>query len=100
MTIYVDDFRVPARVGRVTGRWSHLVTDNPNIGELHEFAERIGLRRDWFQEFTKRPAGLYRPHYDVTDTKRQAAIAAGAIPIGFRDLPAVFGRARGETLSS
>lgn len=100
MTVYVDDSRRRARVGGITGRWSHLITDNPDINELHEFADRIGLRREWFQEFTKRPAGLYRPHYDVTDSKRQEAIAAGATPIGVRDMSAVLARARGENPTS
>ncbi len=90
MTVYVDDARIPAQVGRITGRWSHLVTDNPDLSELHAFASEIGLRRRWFQ--TGRSA--WRPHYDLTDTKRQAAIQAGALPISYRDTPAVLARAR------
>ncbi|MEO6089237.1 MAG: DUF4031 domain-containing protein [Umezawaea sp.] len=90
MTVYVDNFRAPARVGRITGRWSHLVTDNPDLTELHEFAARIGLQRRWFQ--TGKHA--YRPHYDVTDTKRTAAIAAGAVPIDITELADVLARAR------
>lgn len=33
MTVYVDDFRVPARVGRINARWSHLTADTQ--AELH-----------------------------------------------------------------
>ena len=81
MTVYVDDFRVPARVGRLSARWSHLtVGPDDNLDELHEFATRIGLQRRWFQN-----KGWPRDHYDVTDTKRDAAIAAGAVPIGWRE---------------
>jgi hypothetical protein len=90
MTVYVDNFRAPARVGRITARWSHLVTDNPDLTELHEFAARIGLRHVWFQ--TGKHA--HRPHYDVTDTKRTAAIAAGAIEIDVRELGDVLDLAR------
>ena len=92
MTVYVDNFRTPARVGRITGRWSHLVTDNPDLTELHDFAARIGLQRRWFQ--TSEHA--YRPHYDVTESKRTAAIAAGAIAIDVRELADVLARARGD----
>jgi hypothetical protein len=36
VTVYVDDVRIPDRVGRVSGTWSHLFTgpwDDP--AELH-----------------------------------------------------------------
>lgn len=94
MTVYVDNMRMPATVGTVRGRWSHLVTDSPDIEELHVFAERIGMRREWFQEYSKRPAGLYRPHYDVADSRRSAALLAGAVSISWRETPEVLRRAR------
>lgn len=96
MTVYVDNFRVRARVGLITGRWSHLVTDNPDLTELHEFDARIGLQRRWFQ--TGQHA--FRPHYDVTDSKRTEAIAAGAVPIDVFDLVDVLARARTGTVES
>ena len=81
MTVYVDDFRVPARVGRISARWSHLmVGPDDDIAELHEFAQRIGLKRSWFQD---KP--WPRQHYDVTDSRRAEAIAAGAVEVSFRD---------------
>lgn len=93
MTVYVDNFRAPATVGRVRGRWSHLTADTPE--ELHELAERIGLIRAWFQATCK-----YGPcpavdgvcahfHYDVVDAKRDAAIAAGAKAIDLREFGAI-----------
>jgi hypothetical protein len=91
MTVYVDDFRVPSTVGRYRARWSHLFTDDSDQAELHAFAERIGLRRAWFQK-----AASY-PHYDVTDRKRAEAIAAGAVPITWRQAAAVIRRARTTT---
>lgn len=77
--IYVDDARIPARVGRLNAHWSHLTGDTRD--ELHTFAARIGLRRAWFQD-----KGDGRWHYDVTESKRQAAIAAGATAIGTREM--------------
>ena len=73
MTVYVDDMRAPARVGRLQARWSHLMADSR--AELIEFARRIGLRDSWIQN---KPSGV---HYDVTDPKRFHAIRAGAVPI-------------------
>ena len=82
MTIYVDDMRMEARVGRINGVWSHLISDDPDPAELHDFAQNLGLQRSWFQE---KPAGPRRPfpmpHYDVVETKRAAAIKAGAVEI-------------------
>ena len=47
MAVYVDDARIPARVGRIRARWSHLFADSQD--ELHAFAQTIGLKRAWFQ---------------------------------------------------
>lgn len=76
MAVYVDDMRMPARVGRITARWSHLMADSDE--ELHRFAASIGLRRSWAQY-----PGTWKSHYDVTDSKRAQAIAAGAVQIGY-----------------
>lgn len=49
----------------------HLMTDGP-LEELHEFAERIGMKRSWFQD-------LRHKHYDLmSDKTRKAAIKHGA----------------------
>ncbi len=77
MTVYVDNVGISATVGRYTARWSQLFTDSPDLTELHELAARIGLRRSWFQD---KASGA---HYDVTERKRVAALAAGAHPINW-----------------
>lgn len=80
MTVYVDNARIPARVGRFNARWSHMFADTQE--ELHAFAESIGLKRAWFQpgkQYGDKPPRHW--HYDVTDSKRTAAIAAGAKPL-------------------
>ncbi|MGH3928803.1 MAG: DUF4031 domain-containing protein [Pseudonocardiaceae bacterium] len=89
MTIYVDDIRIPARVGWYDARWSHLFTDSEDLSELHEFAHRIGLRRSWFQD---KASGA---HDDVTDRMRRRAIHFGARPISWREIPTVWPR-RGQ----
>lgn len=67
MSVYVDNARVKWR-GR---QWCHLVADT--IEELHEFAQLLGLKREWFQH-----AASY-PHYDVTIEVRQIALSIGAL---------------------
>lgn len=92
MTVYVDNFRTPARVNGIRSRWSHLTADTRE--ELHEFAERIGLKREWFQDKAQ-PNGLrVHWHYDVTDPKRNEAIAAGAQAIDIREFGALISARR------
>lgn len=80
MVVYVDDALIPARVGRISSRWSHLFADTQD--ELHEFAASIGLQRRWFQGGPKRKRTW---HYDVTESKRQEAIKAGAKEVTWRE---------------
>ena len=56
----------------------HLTTDGP-LEELHEFAERIGLRRRWFQEHP------LAPHYDLSPARRVRAVTAGAVEVSARE---------------
>lgn len=74
--IYVDKFP-----GNGWGYWQgggHLLTSD--IDELHEFAKKLGLKREWFQLKTA-------PHYDLTKNKRQQAINNGAKVIEFGEFP-------------
>jgi hypothetical protein len=84
VTVYVDNARIPATVGRTKGRWSHLFADSQD--ELHTFAQGIGLKRSWFQPGTPiggKPSRHW--HYDVTDSMRARAIRAGAKPVDLRE---------------
>ena len=81
MTVYVDDMRLPARVGRVEGRWSHLVSDLPGAdgtAELVGFAQRLGVDPRWLQH-----PGEPTEHFDLTDPLRARALALGAVPIAY-----------------
>lgn len=49
-------------------RWAHLVSD-ASYDELHAFAARLGLRREWFQG----------DHYDVPEHVRAEAVLLGAV---------------------
>jgi hypothetical protein len=79
VSVYVDDWRQVATVGFVTGRWSHLTGDSDE--ELHQFAQRLGLRRAWFQDHHR---DVTRHHYDVTEPTRLRAIEAGALAVTWR----------------
>jgi hypothetical protein len=73
VTVYIDPPMWPGH-GRL---WSHLVSDT-SYAELHEFAARLGIPRRAFE----------RDHYDVAAERYAAAIAAGALPVGSREIVA------------
>jgi hypothetical protein len=69
--VYVDELRehdTPLRFKI----WCHMTADS--LGELHEMAEKIGMRREWFQLSRK---GV--PHYDLPAEKRDLALLYGAV---------------------
>ena len=62
-----------------SGRWCHMVTDS-SLEELHDFARRLGLRRETFQEHGR------LPHYDLRPETRERALAMGAEAVGSKEL--------------
>ena len=68
MAVYVDG--AENQFGRM--KMCHMLADT--VVELHEMADRIGLKREWFQP-------LSRPHYDLSKTRRALAVKAGAIEV-------------------
>src|SRR5687768_1075899 len=59
--------------------WSHLSAKNVLV--LHEFAVRVGLKKEWFQN---KPG---RPHYDIKSGKlRQRAKDLGAVEVSSKYL--------------
>lgn len=60
--------------------WCHLTADS--LDELHVFAKRLGLKREWFQGY---PKSLY-PHYDTVFHEK--AIQMGARLVDSRFLVA------------
>lgn len=64
----------------MTDEMGHLVSDE-SFEELHDFAQRIGLRRRWFQDKGN------VPHYDLTtDRMKRLARSQGAVRVSPRDI--------------
>jgi hypothetical protein len=93
VTVYLDDWRQPARLGVVVDRWSHLVADSDD--ELHAFAARMGMRREWFQCKAGRP---YHAHYDLPERSRGDALALGAVAVTWRQVGRMMRERRSDAL--
>lgn len=74
MPIYVDHAKLPFRDMYM----SHMTADT--LAELHDMAEQIGMKLQWFQH----PPHASFPHYDIPEKRRDMAIALGAIHISER----------------
>lgn len=72
MPVYVDSL---IDYGWKLGPSCHLTADT--IEELHEMADKIGMKRSWFQ--TGKRDDL--PHYDLVKSRRDKAIKLGAVVI-------------------
>lgn len=86
MSVYVDDAKIP--YGRM--KMCHMLADTED--ELHRMADRIGVKRRWFQQ----QASV--PHYDVSLSKRRLAVEAGAVELGRRDVGKLVQRLRREAV--
>lgn len=71
MAVYVDNARNSH--GRMI--MCHMMADD--LGELHAMAQRIGLKREWFQS-------AKTPHYDLSQKHRALALKAGALAVDRR----------------
>jgi len=71
MTVLIDSPMWPAH-GTI---WSHLVSDD-SLDELHAFAAANEIPR----------RGFDLDHYDVPEHRYDALVAAGAHPVGNREL--------------
>lgn len=92
MSVYVDALIPWGRVrgGGSATEWCHLIADT--LDELHAFAARIGMRRSWFQS-----AAQHRvDHYDLTPSRRAAAVRLGAIECDRRTFVNHLRRLRGQ----
>lgn len=80
-TVFVDPLMacVPSRNWRYSQACHLFVACDTPVDVLHEFAEGIGLKRCWFQRSN---SGL--PHYDLTASRRIAAVRAGAVELDRR----------------
>jgi arsenate reductase-like glutaredoxin family protein len=75
MTVYVDEAK--HAYGRML--MCHMMADSTD--ELLAMADKIGVARKWLQK----PGTAYE-HFDISKTKRAAAVALGAVEATSRDL--------------
>lgn len=78
---HLVDHGTSATRGLPSRRWCHMVSDTSEE-ELHAFAARIGLRRDWAQLRPRASAA----HYDLTPRRRALALGLGAVAVTSREL--------------
>lgn len=74
MAVYIDDYDAP--FGRML--MCHLIADTTD--ELLEMVDKIGVQRKWIQY-----PGTYNEHFDICQSKKRKAVAAGAIEITARE---------------
>lgn len=76
--VTVDEIREwPTKIRCFKGGSAHLMADT--LDELHAFAKRLRLKREWFQDHPM------HPHYDLTVAKRAHAVALGATEVSARE---------------
>lgn len=63
--------------------WFHVVS-TVGSDELHEFAQKLGLSRSWFQSSAEGTASA--DHYDAHKNRHGRAIALGAALVTTREL--------------
>lgn len=74
-----------APVGRM--RMCHMLADTTE--ELLAMVDAIGVDRRWIQH-----AGTPKEHFDVAQSKRALAVAAGAVEVTGREVAALIARKR------
>lgn len=73
MSVYVDPL---IDYGWRLGPSCHMFADT--LEELHDMAKRIGMKRAWFQDKET------LPHYDLVKSRRDKAVALGAVEVSIR----------------
>lgn len=77
--VYVD----PLMNCMISAAWKwprscHMFVDKgTDLEVLHQFAERVGLKRKWFQQTAM-------PHYDLHQARRRVAVKLGAVELDRR----------------
>lgn len=87
--VYVDTLKT--QYGRM--KMSHMLADT--VDELHAMADRIGLKREWFQDPAK-DTNVRTPHYDVCQAMKAKALAAGAVECDRKKVVEIIRKFRAE----
>ena len=74
--IYVDKLRKYRKQS-----YCHMISD-VSISDLHHFALKIGISRQWF----------HKDHYDLREGDRMKAIVAGAKEVSSREIVKILNR--------
>jgi hypothetical protein len=85
MAVLVDPLREYPDTGLPFRHWCHVVSDR-SFGELHAFADELGVPRRFFQG----------DHYDLPAHLRSRALELGAVPVTTRELLARMAGPRGD----
>lgn len=88
MPVYVDNQK--NNYGRM--KMCHMLADTEN--ELHEMADKIGIKRKWYQ------ANASTPHYDICQSKRKLAVEFGAIEVNRKQTVEIIRKLRKRRLKS
>ena len=81
VTVYVDDMYLYP-MGEYRGmKMSHMMADTTE--ELLEMAHRCCVARKWIQN-----SGTFAEHFDISKSKRDIAVAHGAVQITMRQMAA------------
>lgn len=94
MTVYVDSLEEWG--WKMRGRTvpsCHMFTDGVELDDLHAIAQQIGMKRAWFQNHR------VAPHYDLTASRRAAAVMLGVVEVGRRQAVEIW-RARREAVAA
>jgi hypothetical protein len=88
MTVYVDNMHETpmGKYGRM--KMCHMIADT--VEELHEMADKIGVKRKWYQGDK-----TGKPHYDICSSKRKLAVEYGAKEITMREAVKILGKNNG-----
>jgi hypothetical protein len=93
MTVYVDELLDHGwNLRNRPTKNCHLFTDSIDLTELHSLAEKIGMKRSWFQV-----SNSGDPHYDLTPARRASAIQNGAVAVENEVAVGIWRRRREES---
>jgi hypothetical protein len=95
--VYVD----PLMIALISRNWRHptachmFVDVTTDIDVLHAFAAKIGLKRCWFQHKRGKMS-----HYDLNESRRKIAVAAGAVELDRRSAVEIIRKYRAPLFSA